>query len=133
MTTMSVVMMVMFMVVRSRVMCVVFVVDVRVETVFLVGRVRHLPDATVWLDQTVSTVHHVTMPFLPLVFVVFRVRVFDAVLVRVLGRCLETENTLLRVRKMALSDEDWSLKPNNREESISEPVYYSKIEVSIVS
>lgn len=71
------------------VMSVVFVVDVRVEPVVLVSRIRHFSDTTVGLDQAIAAVHYVPVPFLPLVFVVLRVWVFDAVLERVLGRRLQ--------------------------------------------
>lgn len=73
-----------------RVMRVVLVVHVRVEPVLLVGRVRHLPDASVRLHHAVASVHHITVAFFPLVFVVLGVRVLDAVLVRVLRWCLMT-------------------------------------------
>ena len=69
----------------------VLVVDVRVEPVVLVGRVGHLPDATVRLVEAVPAVHHVPVPFFPLFLVVFGVRVFDAVFERVLRRRLRTD------------------------------------------
>lgn len=68
-----------------RVMRMVLVVYVRVEAVLLIGCVCHLPDTPVWLHHTIASVHHVTMPFFPLVFVILSVRVLDAVLVCVLG------------------------------------------------
>lgn len=64
------------------------VMDVRVETVVLVGRISHLPDATVRLDEAVLPVDHVSVAVLRLVFLVAGVRIFDAVLVRVMGRRL---------------------------------------------
>lgn len=63
----------------------VHVVDVRVEPVVLVCRVSHLTDSTVRFHQAVLSVHYVTLAVLRLVFVVTSVRVFDAVLVRVMG------------------------------------------------
>lgn len=81
---------VMFVVVMDmRVMSVVLVVHVCVEPVVLVGRVRYLADTTVRLDQAIAAVHYVPVPFLPLVFVVLCVRVFDAVFERVLGWSLQ--------------------------------------------
>lgn len=68
------------------------VVDERVETVVLVRGVRHFPEPAVRLDQTVSTVHRVPVPFLPMILFVLGVRVLDAVLERVLGRRLWTRN-----------------------------------------
>lgn len=64
------------------------VMDERVETVVIVRCVRHLPEASVRLEQAVTAVHHVPVPFLPLVLFVLGVRVLDAVLERVLWRCL---------------------------------------------
>lgn len=66
-------------------MSMVFVVYVRVETVVLVSRICHFSDTTVRFDQAIAAVHYIPVPFFPLVFVVLRVWVFDAVLERVLG------------------------------------------------
>lgn len=71
-----------------RVMSVVDVLDVSVEPVVLVGGVRHLPDAAVRFDQAVLAVHDVAVPVLRLMVVVARVRVLDAVFVRVVRRRL---------------------------------------------
>lgn len=88
--TMVMVARVVFVVVMDlRVMSVVLVVYVCVEPVVLVGRVRYLSDTTVRLDQAIATVHYVPVPFLPLVFVVLCVRIFDTVFERVLGRSLQ--------------------------------------------
>jgi len=64
---------------------VVLVVNVRVESVVLVGRVSHLADSTVRLHHAVLAEHYVTLTVLRLVFVVAGVRVFDAVLICVMG------------------------------------------------
>jgi hypothetical protein len=64
-----------------RVVGVVDMVDVRVESVMLVCCVSHLADSTVWFHHAVFTVHHVTFAVLRLVFVVAGMRVFDTVLV----------------------------------------------------
>lgn len=74
-----------------RVVRVVLVVHVSVETVVLVGRVRHLPDAAVRFDQAVLAVHHVPFAVLRLVFMVAGVRVLNAVFVRVMGRRLDVK------------------------------------------
>lgn len=72
-------------------MRVMFVMDVGVETVVFVGRVRHLSDPAIRLDHAVSAVNHVPMSFLPLAFIVLGVRVLNTVLVSVLGWRLRTE------------------------------------------
>lgn len=69
-------------------MSVIFVVYVRVETVVFVSRICYFSDTTVRFDQAIAAVNYVPVPFFPLVFVVLRVWVFDAVLERILGRWL---------------------------------------------
>lgn len=75
--------------VMLRVVGVVDVVDVRVEAVVLVCRIRHLPDSTVGLDHAVLAVHDIALAVLRLMLVVASVRVFYSVLVRVVRWCLQ--------------------------------------------
>jgi len=67
---------------------VMHVLDVSVEPVVFVRRVRHLSQTTVRLRHAVLAVDHVAVPVLRLVFVVAGVRVFHAVFVLVMRRGL---------------------------------------------
>jgi len=60
-------------------------VDDRVKTVLLVGRVLHGPQGAVGVVHAVRSLHHVAVPMLLRGLVVAGVRVLNAVLVRVLG------------------------------------------------